>query len=198
LPVQTKIYVPVYRQDDAGNWVRDSQGNLVTHEDEIDGYLVRRYCPRIEGLFARIERWTNVADSSDVHWRSISKDNILTLYGKDANSRISDPTAPHRIFSWLICETRDDKGNAIIYEYKSEDGFEVNLTQAHERNRGDRDDPQRTANRYLKRIYYGNSTPLLDATGHRPRFLRDLPAEQQSSKCLLILAFEVFLILAIA
>ena len=40
----------------------------------------------IEGLFARIERWTR--DDRDVHWRSISKDNILTIYGKDANARI--------------------------------------------------------------------------------------------------------------
>src|SRR5688500_3946976 len=51
------------------------------------GYTVHRYRPRIEGLFARIERWTRDADG-DVHWRSISRDNILTVYGKDSNSRI--------------------------------------------------------------------------------------------------------------
>src|SRR5438552_1978052 len=56
--------------------------------DALDGYTIRRYRPRIEGLFARIERWTK---NGDVHWRSISKDNVLTLYGKDANSRIADP-----------------------------------------------------------------------------------------------------------
>ena len=67
---------------------------------------------------------------------------------------------------------------AISARLHSEDSVNVNLTQAHERNRGDRDEPQRTANRYLKHIYYGNSTPLLDATGNRPRFLSDLPAEQ--------------------
>ena len=87
------------------------------------------------------------------------------------NSRISDPEDPSRIFSWLICETRDDKGNAILYEYKPEDGAGVDLTQAYERNRGGLDDPRRTANRYLKQIRYGNRTPLLDDAGHRPRFL---------------------------
>jgi len=46
--------------------------------------------PRIEGLFARIERWTNQA-TGEIHWRSISKDNITTLYGKDNKSRIFDP-----------------------------------------------------------------------------------------------------------
>ena len=51
---------------------------------------IHRYRPRIEGLFARIERWTAAATAT-VHWRSISKDNILTLYGNDADSRIADP-----------------------------------------------------------------------------------------------------------
>ena len=56
-----------------------------------DGYRVTRYRPRIEGLFARIERWTCARRPATVHWRSISKDNILTVYGLDAQSRIADP-----------------------------------------------------------------------------------------------------------
>ena len=137
----------------------------------VPGYTIHRYRPRVEGLFARIERWTR--SDGDVHWRSISRDNLLTLYGKDGNSRIADADDPQRIFTWLICETRDDKGNALLYEYKSEDGAGVNLTHAHERNRGDRDDPHRKTNRYLKRIRYGNRLPLLNDAGRRPRFLTD-------------------------
>ena len=178
--------VPVYRQDPDGTWlashpgfqrdgdgfwVRDSSGRLVVHEDERDGYRVRRYRPRIEGLFARVERWSKISAPVDVHWRSITKDNVLTLYGLDENSRIADPLDVSRIFSWLICETRDDKGNAVLYRYKAEDGLGVDLQKAHERNRGPHNDVGRTANRYLKRIYYGNRTPLLDNAGHRPRFL---------------------------
>src|SRR5437762_1980333 len=68
--------VPVYRQDPDGTWVaahagfhrnagevwvRDRTDRLVVHEDDrtMDAktYRVRRYRPRIEGLFARIERW---------------------------------------------------------------------------------------------------------------------------------------------
>jgi RHS repeat-associated protein len=165
--------VPVYRKDEDGEWIRDAQGNLVIHEDEIDGYRVRRYRPRIEGLFARIERWTRITDTTDVHWRSISKDNILTIYGKDSNSRIADPESPTRIFSWLICETRDDKGNGVLYRYKAEDGSGVKLNRVSERNRGALDDIRRTANRYLKRIFYGNRATLLDDTGQRPRFLTE-------------------------
>jgi RHS repeat-associated protein len=149
------------------------------HDDDTTaaGYTIRRYRPRIEGLFARIERWSRQSDG-EVHWRSISRDNILTLYGKDADSRIADPEDPSRIFTWLICETRDDKGSAVLYDYKREDGAGVDLTRACERNRHDRNDARRTANRYLKAIRYGNRRPLLNNAGHRPRFLTDLPAVQ--------------------
>ena len=162
---------PGYQRDPAGFWVRDQQGRLVIDEDELGGYRVRRYRTRIEGLFARIERWSKIGSPGDVHWRSISKDNILTLYGSDAGSRIADPLDATRIFSWLICETRDDNGNAVLYRYKAEDGLGADLGKAHERNRGQPDEAHRTANRYLKRIYYGNRTPLLDQAGHRPRWL---------------------------
>jgi RHS repeat-associated protein len=165
--------VPVFKKKADGEWELDENDLHVFDEESRDGYRIRRYRPRIEGLFARIERWTKISDASDVHWRSISKDNILTLYGEDTNSRILDPDDPGRIFSWLICETRDDKGNAVIYKYKAEDGTEVDLSKAHERNRGERNSPQRAANRYLKRIIYGNRVSLLDDAGHRPRFIDD-------------------------
>lgn len=118
------------------------------------GYIIQRYRPRIEGLFARIERWTNAA-TGEIHWRSISRDNVTTLYGKDNNSRIFDPADldpdhPTRVFSWLIRQSYDDKGNAIVYEYAEEDDNNVDRAQANERNR------TRTANRYLKRIKFGN------------------------------------------
>ncbi len=164
---------PTYERDADGFWVRDPAGRLLVHEDERDGYCVRRYRPRIEGLFARIERWTKLDDATDVHWRSISKENILTLYGKDDKSRITDPKDPGRIFSWLICESRDDRGNALIYEYRKEDGEGVDLAKSYEHNRGDREDRRRTANRYLKRIRYGNRTPLLDDLGRRLKWLED-------------------------
>ena len=162
---------PDYQRDIEGFWIRDEKNNLVIHEDKINDYRVRLYRPRIEGLFARIERWTH--DDGDVHWRSISKDNILTIYGKDSYSRIFNPNNPSQIFSWLICETRDDEGNAIIYEYKEDDGSGVDLSQVHERNRGALDsiaNPGRATNRYIKRIKYGNQRTLLK-DGKRLTFL---------------------------
>jgi RHS repeat-associated protein len=153
--------VPALLRSD-NDWVRD----VVPRTMYGHPYMVHRYRPRVEGLFARIERWVNDTDATDAFWRSISTDNITTWYGRTAQSRIADPLDPARIFSWLICERYDDKGNAIFHEYKPEDSSGVDLTQAQERNRSELG---RSAQRYVKRIYYGNRTPYFpDLTGAEP------------------------------
>ncbi len=114
-------------------------------------WKVERYRPRVEGLFARVERWTN--GRGETHWRSISTDNVTSIYGRTDESRIADPDDPRRVFSWLICESYDDRGTAALYRYEKENGDQVDTTSAHERNRS------RSANRHLKRIKYGNVTP---------------------------------------
>ena len=43
--------VPVFRLGADGSIVTDASGQPQIHEDTIDGYRVRRYRPRIEGLF---------------------------------------------------------------------------------------------------------------------------------------------------
>jgi Salmonella virulence plasmid 65kDa B protein len=146
--------VSVLTKNTTGEWTPKD-------EPSPDGkYRIRCYRPHIEGLFARIECWTNVS-TGETHWRSISKDNITTLYGKDNNARIFDPADPDplhptRIFTWLICESYDDKGNALVYTYKAEDDKGIDIGAAHERNRLT---SKNFAQRYLKRIQYGNRTP---------------------------------------
>jgi RHS repeat-associated protein len=174
----TEDLVPVLNHD--SNRFRDTTS--------APGYIIQRYRPRIEGLFTRIERWTSLANPADVHWRSISQDNILTLYGQDNNSRIFDSADARRIFSWLICEVRDDKGNGIVYTYKEEDGAGVDMGLACERNRGAPEDPCRAVNRYLKHIYYGNRLSLLDNTGKRPRFLT--PAQRGGAEWMFEVVFD--------
>ncbi len=141
--------VPVLTEQN-GEWQEEE-----VEPQEIDSvaYTIKRYRPRIEGLFARIERWTN-QDTGESHWRSITNDNITTLYGKTTESRIVNPDDPLQIFSWLICESYDDQGNAIVYEYKPEDRANVGNSLLEERNK-----QGATSQRYLKRIKYGNSTP---------------------------------------
>ena len=151
---ESDIFVLSGAEDLVRVLIRDADGRPRLDEYERDGYRIKRYRPRIEGLFARIERWTCL-ETGEAHWRSISKDNILTVYGLDANSRIADPEIPGHIFSWLICRSYDDRGNAVIYEYSAENDIGVDVAKAAERSRS------RTANRYPKRILYGNRRPLL-------------------------------------
>jgi len=159
----TEDLVPEFEKDGDGAWtinINNSKHVLYEKLRTVGGktYHVRRYRPRIEGLFARIERWANQTDPADIFWRSISKDNITTWYGKTAESRITDPLNASRIYSWLICESYDDKGNVIVYHYLSENSDDVDLSQVNELNRTD---DTRSTNRYLKRIRYGNHIPYL-------------------------------------
>jgi len=80
--------VPVLVQHD-GKWER---AGLPPRTIAEQSYRIQHYRPRIEGLFARIEHWTNEAKPQDSFWRSITKDNITTWYGKTPQSRIADPS----------------------------------------------------------------------------------------------------------
>jgi len=146
-----------------GHWSRDVLPSRSVYGKQ---YVIHRYRPRVEGLFARIERWVNLSDRQDTFWRSISKDNVTTWYGKTPESRIADPADPSRVFSWMICESYDDKGNVVNYQYKPEDSVGVDLSQANERNRSD---ATRSAKRYIKYVFYGNRTPYFpDLTAAAP------------------------------
>src|SRR5215218_5715525 len=102
---------------------------------------------RLPDLSQRLVKW-----AACVSWRN--RDNITTLYGKDETSRIQDGGGPAAcVFSWLISESYDDKGNAVVYTYKPEDDDGVDLAAAHERNRTT---AGRSTNRYVKSIRYGN------------------------------------------
>ena len=129
----------------------------IPRESEDKVYRIFSYRPRIEGLFARIERWVNKTAPADMFWRSISKDNLTTYYGKTPEARIFDPENPQRVFEWLIEETKDDKGNRLVYEYKQENGRPIDLTRVSEKTR--KVGPEKFANRYLKFVRYGNQTP---------------------------------------
>jgi RHS repeat-associated protein len=140
-------------------WVRASSTRSI---DGVD-YVVDRYRPRVENAFALIERWRAIG-SGDTHWRTISGDNVTSVFGRDAGSRIADPADPSRVFTWLLDLTYDDRGNAVRYVYKPEDAANV-APAAAEVGR------ERRANRYLKRILYGNETP------YRPSLDAALPAQ---------------------
>lgn len=89
--------------------------------EQSNTYRVRRYRPRTEGRFLRIEQWTREGDG-DVHWRVTTPENVTSRYGQSSAARIVHPEMPGQIFSWLLEVTEDAKGNRIEYSYKAEDG----------------------------------------------------------------------------
>jgi len=158
--------------------VRNAAGNL----DVLDrgAYRVQRYRPRVEGVFARIERWRH-RTTGDTYWRAIRKDNVISVYGRSDDARIADPDDPRRVFSWLLEETRDDRGNLACYRYKGEDGAGVSR-RLPEAARYDKARRQflATAQRYPKRVLYGNRTPVA----------RDQPAPTADDAWLFEVAFD--------
>lgn len=125
------------------------------------GYRITRYRPRVESAFVRIERWRHL-QTGDTHWRAFDRANVLSTYGSTAASRVADPARPDHVFSWLLDETRDDRGNVCQYIYKAEDGQGVARGQLSELSRFDSPSGTflATAQRYLKRIRYGNRAPV--------------------------------------
>jgi RHS repeat-associated protein len=158
--------LPRYRDDYTGGEeadvfvyadAEDLVPTLAQQTRAADGrtYEVAGFRPRLEGLYARIERWTDAA-SGESHWRVISHDNVTTRFGTSAESRIADPEDPRRVFAWLAAESFDDRGNALVFRYKAEDSTGVDASRPHERNRTP---AGRAAQRYPKRVQYGNRTP---------------------------------------
>jgi len=92
------------------------------------------------------------------HWRTVSRDNVTTLFGVDESSRVAAPDDPRNIFSYLVSRTFDDRGQVIVYDHVAEDDAGVVPSQACEANRTS---AQRATNRYVKRIRYANATPYV-------------------------------------
>ena len=133
----------------------EQDGGWKTDELKEGSYTIKRYRPRVEGLFARIEkiRQTNAVG---FYWKVTTKDNTVTFFGKSTSHRLADPNDPTRIYQWLPEISFDDKGNCTYFEFKAEDKASVKNT-LHEKNR--LNGKAALANQYLKRVSYGNLTP---------------------------------------
>ncbi len=138
--------------------VLDGTGQRVTLPPRIlhgVQYDVRLYRPRIEGTYARIERWTERVTGTS-HWRTITRENVVSLFGLEESSRVANPADKRQVFRWHLSQVIDNRGSVTLYQYMADDGTGVDRTAAHEANRTD---DVRTTQRYLKRIFYGNGRP---------------------------------------
>lgn len=122
------------------------------------GMVIRRFRPRIEGSFSRIEQIHH--PTRGMYWRVTTKENVTTFFGYSHTHRVSDPHSMHRVFQWLPEISFDDKGNVIVFEFKNEDLKGISKTLAHERHRRDAADKPLFTNRHLKKVRYGNHRPV--------------------------------------
>jgi len=118
-------------------------------------YTVRRYVPRMEGSFDRIELWRD-RNNGITHWRTWSSSNVISVYGQSQDSRLGDPNDPARVFSWHLERVFDGAGNITLYTYKREDDQGIEAGDPHDGPRLGQ--PQ--AQLYPHEIFYGNRTPF--------------------------------------
>lgn len=122
----------------------------------VDGaFQIALYRLRTGGASVRVEKWTEVA-TGRVHFRARDAQNVLTIFGArpSRNARLADPSDEQRTLVWLPELKVAPDGNAVWIEYLGEDLAGVDRSLPFERRRA------ATAQRYLKRLRYGNVAPL--------------------------------------
>lgn len=110
---------------------------------------------RTGGSQIRVEKWVH-RTTGRVHFRTRDARNAVTIFGArpDGLSRIADPNDATRTFVWLPEVQIDSVGNAVWFEYEPETLDGVDRGASFERRRS------ALAQRYLKRIRYGNAQPV--------------------------------------
>jgi RHS repeat-associated protein len=134
-------------------------GDVVPRRFESGEFDVDVYRGRTAGPGLRLELWRHKA-TRRIHWRSRDADDVVTVYGErpNAEGRVADPTDETRTVAWLPEAAYDPRGNAVLYEYMPEMSAGVDRAAPSERPRviG----AAGFAQRYLKRVLYGNTQPL--------------------------------------
>lgn len=150
--VSSKKAIPTYTDKDT--FVLDGQELVATdtRAEVLDNkqYTVITYRPSVDTSFNKIEQWL-ASDGS--YWRVIDCQNTLSIYGLAKDSQITNPKITTKVYSWLLEQVIDAKGNACLYTYKAEDNKGV-AKSSWEAGRS-------YANKYLQSISYGNTQPVV-------------------------------------
>lgn len=137
-------------------------GSAWTHRvEENAAYWMHFYRAKDEQAFTRFEKWVEKA-TGEVHWRTRSKNNILSVYGLESSglTKIDNPENRHQVFTWLLEAQYDNLGNAVHYQYKKENGEKVDHLLSYEDSRLKKFLHHGFAQKHLERIKYGNTQPL--------------------------------------
>ncbi len=154
---------PNYNETD--HFVIDGGNYLVPLKNKprletLDGqeYRVQLYAPRQLNDFSLIEYWQleSEPESPASFWKVTSKDHVISIFGRTDYAQIVNPDNNSQVFSWLLEEVYDTKGNHQLYHYKKENSLNV-PEEIYEKNRSI------GAQRYLSCVCYGNDEPIADS-----------------------------------
>ena len=123
---------------------------LVRHikkASEESGFTMQAYPLKVQKDFSRIYHYIK-NDPSESYWELTIQENVTTIFGKTADTRISNPKSTSQICERLVQETIDSRGNKIIYAYKSQNNDSISSSMG---NKG-----HSFNNNYIRRIRYGN------------------------------------------
>jgi hypothetical protein len=112
---RTEKRLPEYKDGDHSDvFVLSGVDDLVPEPGQDPLSKVVRYRPRIEGLFARIEK---INDNGKIYWKMRSKENVVSVFGESDEARLSSPVSgeENKIFKWCLQYSYDDHGNFIRY-----------------------------------------------------------------------------------
>lgn len=113
---ESDVYLMAGAEDLVPELVEAASGELVPYVRNLpDGSVVKRYIPRIEGSFSRIEN-ISLPDGT-ARWKVTSRANSIILLGWTQNARVADPSDPKRIYRWLPEFVYDNLGNCMQYIY---------------------------------------------------------------------------------
>ncbi len=145
---KTSKGIPRYTNNDI--FVLSGADDLVPEATStLEGnYRITCYRPRNEGAFSRIQRWEHQEEPADTYWVVTTADHVTSIFGKSPDARITAPNHPENIFSWLLEETYNSEGDHQLFQYEGDDNTNI----SHQRSTN--------ANRYLKRIWYGQKAAL--------------------------------------
>jgi RHS repeat-associated protein len=161
--IDTRKQVPQWNRNDGYQfgqeplvpWLERDAGGWRPRGFDTGEYSVTFYRGRTSGSNIRVEQWLEKS-SGRIHFRTRDSHNILTIYGArlESAARIADPSDETRTYLWLPEIQTDPHGNAIWLDYTPETLAGVDRTLSSETVRA------APAQRYLKHVRYGNSSPL--------------------------------------
>lgn len=170
---KTEKGIPQFKGEDtfvlsgAEDLVERTDDGWTPENDSSNTFRITYYRSRVEGLFAKIEKWDRIKGKveegkNNSFWKITTKDNITSIYGltKNASLQNQDIKSEDNIFQWNLELTYDARGNIIQYEYKKDTAEDLrDINEPFEQHR--RKEKNRVYQLYLKFIYYGNLVPFI-------------------------------------